>query len=108
MSWEIKYSAQALNDLSLIYEYIAYELLAPDTAREQVDRIMEAVRALDYMPMKYRAYGKEPWKSQGLRYFPVGNYLVFYIPKEKSSTVNIVRIIYGGRDLERQLKEITE
>lgn len=108
MNWKINYTARASNDLSSIYEYIAYELFSPDTARSQFNKIVKAVKTLDYMPMKYKVYDKEPWKSQGVRYFPVGKYLVFYLPEEESGTVSIIRIVYGGRDIERQLKELTE
>ncbi len=108
MSWKIVYSAQALNDLSAIYEYIAFELLVPDTAANQVQRIMKSIKALDEMPMMYRNYEEEPWCSQELRVFPVDNYIVLYLPKEELNTVNIVRIIYGGRDVKRQLEETKE
>ncbi len=57
------------------------------------------------MPMRYRLYDDEPWHSQGVRFFPVNNYLVFYLPDETKTTVHIVRIIYGVRDIKKQLSE---
>lgn len=105
MSWTILYSARARQDLRNIYEYIAYKLLVPDTALGQTRRIMKEIRALDVMPMRNRLYDDEPWHSQGLRFFPVDNYLVFYLPSEVDKTVTIVRIMYGGRDINRQLSE---
>ena len=56
------------------------------------------------MPMRYRLYDDEPWHSQGVRFFPVNNYLVFYLPDETKTTVHIVRIIYGGRDIKKTAK----
>ena len=108
MSWKIVYSAQAVEDLKSIYEYIAYELLVPDTAAKFIKRIMEMINTLDDMPMKYCVYDKEPWKSKKLRYLIAEKYIIFYLPKEEAKTVNIVRIIYGGRDINKQLKETTE
>ena len=108
MSWKIKYSAQALDDLKTVYEYIAFELLVPDTAKNQVNIIMQSINSLDEMPMMYRIYEEKPWRSKGLRVFPVDNYIVLYLPKEELKTVNIVRIIYGGRDVRKQLDEIKE
>ena len=105
MIWKIKYSAQALEDLKAIYEYIAYELLMPETANGQVKRIMNSINKLDEMPMMYKAYEHEPWKSKGLRVFSVDNYIVLYLPKEDLKTVNIARIIYSGRDVNKQLEE---
>ena len=108
MRWKINYTRYAREDLKAIYEYLAFELLVPDTASRQSDRIMKAVRTLDNMPERYKVYEEEPWKSQNLRYFPVDNYLVFYLPKKETGIINIVRIIYGGRDIKRQLEQTTE
>lgn len=66
---------------------------------------MEEIRSLNEMPMRYRLYDDEPWHSQRVRFFPVNNYLVFYLPDETKTTVHVVRIIYGGRDIKKQLSE---
>ena len=105
MIFDVSYSAEARQDLRDIYEYIAYELLVPETAARQVERIMKAARSLEQIPMRYRLYEREPWHSQGLRVLPVDNYLVFYLPDETNATVSIIRIMYGGRDIENQLND---
>ena len=105
MSWNIVYTAQARKDLRDIYEYIALELLVPETAAGQTRRIMQTIRSLEEMPMRHRLYAEEPWHSQGIRFFPVDNYLIFYLPEEPQNTVNIIRIMYGGRDVHSQLRE---
>ncbi|NLU10286.1 MAG: type II toxin-antitoxin system RelE/ParE family toxin, partial [Tepidanaerobacter acetatoxydans] len=38
-----------------------------------------------------------------LRVLPVDSYLVFYIVIEEEKTVAIVRIMYGGRNIDLQL-----
>ena len=68
-----------------------------------LDLLQKSIFSLDEMPGRYRIYETEPWKSRNLRIMSVKNYLVFYIPDESSKTVNIVRVIYGSRDLEEQL-----
>lgn len=105
MIFHVAYSAEARQDLRDIYEYIVYELLVSETAAGQTERIMKAIRSLEQMPMRHRLYEEEPWHSQGLRVLPVDNYLVFYLPDENSATVNIIRIMYGGRDIDKQLNE---
>jgi len=57
------------------------------------------------MPKRFRSDEKEPWKSRGLREVPVDNYLVFYIPDDSSETVTIIRVVYGGRDVDTQLNK---
>lgn len=108
MIFNVVYSSEARQDLRDIYEYIAYELLEPDTAAGQTNRIMKAARSLEQMPMRHRLYEEEPWHSQGLRFFPVDNYLIFFLPDETNNIVNIIRIMYGGRDVKRQLSETIE
>ena len=46
MSWNVVYTARAKQDLRNIYEYIAYNLLAPDTAAAQTQRIMKEIREI--------------------------------------------------------------
>jgi len=105
MIWNVFYTDEAQEDLQGIYDYIAYVLLVPEAAARQADRIMDAVDSLDHMPLRYRLYDHEPWRSKGLRMLSVDNYVLFYLPNETDGTVAIIRIMYGGRDFERQLGE---
>jgi len=105
MNWEIEFTDQAKQDLRDILDYITYELQEPKVAVNLVRQITKEILSLNQMPMRYQLYGEEPWQSQGLRCFPVKNYLIFYYPDEAKSTVYAVRVIYGGRDISRQLSE---
>ncbi len=104
MKRNILYSAQAKEDLQRIYTYIACDLLEPETAAGQAEAIMEAIRGLADMPMMYRLYEAEPWRTKGLRIFHVGSYAVLYLPETDGDTVHIVRIMYGGRDIGQHLE----
>lgn len=64
---------------------------------------MAAIRKLDTMLNRNRLYEEEPWHSRGLRFFPVDNYLVFYKTNDENEIVYIVRIMYRGRDVRKQL-----
>lgn len=108
MIFDVQISEQADRDLRGIYAYIAFELLAPENAAGQLDRLENAISKLDHMPDKFRRYDREPWKSRGLRVFPVDNYLVFYIPNEETRIVTVIRVMYGGRDIDKELKRHTK
>ena len=103
MTWYVKYTKDAEQDLQDIYDYILTVLQVPVAAANQSNRIMDAVDLLDQMPLRYRLYEHEPWRSQGLRVMPVDNYLVFFLPDEPKGIVWIIRIMYGGRDIQRHL-----
>ena len=107
MIFEIEISDQADADLRGIYEYIAYELQSPDNANGQLDRLEESIMSLDQMPERFHEYEKEPWHSRGLRIMLVDNYCVLYIPDKDDAVVTIIRVMYGGRDVETQLKKYT-
>ena len=78
MKMKIVYTFQAQQDLKNIYEYIAYSLLVPDTARNMSRQIMQSVRSLETMPERNPLY---------------------------KEAVSIARILYGGMDINRQLEE---
>ena len=54
MKWEVFYTEQAETDLRNVFEYIAFTLLVPETAKKQVQRIMKEIAALDNMPFRYK------------------------------------------------------
>lgn len=49
-SYTVVLSPQAIEDLRSIYSYIAYELQVPNIAQEQISRIRNGIRALDFLP----------------------------------------------------------
>ena len=104
MTYHVDYSAEAKQDLRDIYSYIAFELLEPDTAAGKTQRIMDAILTRNNMPMRHTLYEDEPWHSLGLRYLPVDNYVIYYLPDKSTYSVDIIRIMHGGRDAKKQLK----
>jgi toxin ParE1/3/4 len=103
MIWHVDYAEAARQDLRDVRDYISNVLLEPTTAARQVAHIMDAADSLEHMPMRYRLYDNEPWRSRGLRIMPVDNYVVLYLPDESKNIVTIIRVMYGRRDLGRQL-----
>ena len=99
-SYKVNYSPQAIEDLKDIYSYIAFDLLVPDTAKNQVNRIRKEIRSLDFMPARFSIVDWEPWKSIKMHKLPVDNYVVFYLVNSDTLTVKIVRIVYSGRNIE--------
>lgn len=105
MSYDVFYTAKARGDLEEIYEYIAFNLHEPVTAGKMYQNIITAVHTLETFPLRNALYENEPWRSRGLRKLPVKNFLVFYTVNEEKNAVNVIRIMYGARDLEKHLNE---
>lgn len=108
MIFTVEVSEQADSDLRAIYEYIAFELLSPENASGQLDRLEKGIISLEEMPERYQRYEKEPWYSRGLRIFSIDNYVVCYIADTEKRIVTVIRVMYSGRDIEHQLNVHTK
>ncbi len=83
---------QAREDLIEIWLYIADDNeTAATTFIERIDRTIEM---LANAPKSGR---ERPELGEGLRSFPVGNYIIFYV--EASYGVDVVRVMHARRDI---------
>lgn len=103
--WSVQYTALAREDLKAIVSYIVDELGEREIAAFMYEKLTKGIRSLQSLPYRYPVYHEEPWTSKGLRVMKIRKYLVFYYPEEEELSVSIIRIIYGGRDISRQLSE---
>lgn len=103
MSYAVELSEHAEADLRGIFEHIAFNLQSVQNASSQLARLEESIYALNEMPERYRRYGTELWFSRGVRIMPVDKFCVFYVPNREQSKVTVIRIMYGGRDIDAEL-----
>ncbi len=84
-------SSRAEIDLIEIWGYIAKD--DPLAADRQLDRIDAACEMLAENP---RGGPRREDLARDLRFYPVGNYLIFYAAADDGITV--VRVLHGARD----------
>ena len=106
MRFEVELTERADRDLRNIFLYIAIDLSSPENAEKQVKRLWNAILSLDELPERYRRYEDEPWYSRGMRVLPLDNFVILYIPYLEEKIVRIVTVMYGGRNIGEQLKEL--
>ena len=104
MVYNVLFTEHARDDLKSIYEYIAFELLSPDTASSIIKVILATSNGLNSFPNRNPLYHEEPWKSLEVRFIPYKNYIIFY-KIDDNRTVTVARIMFGGRDIINQLSE---
>lgn len=100
VKYRIAYTPEAYSDLSDIYSYIAFVLREKGTASSLIKRIRKEITSLSAFPESYPTVDWEPWFSMGVRKMPVDHYVVYYLVDGKGKSVTIIRIFYGGRDVE--------
>ena len=103
--YNIVISEPAEQDIRSAVEYIDEELQNRTAAENFLDDIDKAVLSLGDMPLRYSLVADSQLAGWGIRYFPVKNYIVFYVVREKTKTVVIERVLYKRRDWEAILKD---
>ncbi len=108
MKYEVKLTAQAIEQIEEIIQYISKILLAPEIARKWTGTLQYEIEKLDSMPSRYPLTEEEPWHTRGIRKMPVKNFLVYYLVDEENKTVWITAVIYGRRNQIAALSDMPE
>ncbi len=101
--YTVQITDRALADMEEIYIYIVEQLLAPENAIGQYNRIAEAIQNLNVFPERVRIMESEPEHAMGLRQLPIDNFSVFYIVED--NRVVVTRVLYSASDINRRLLE---
>ena len=104
MTRGIVITPKASLDIDQHFAYIAQE--NPDTALQFFDSARQTFAQLARMPGMGNVYQLENPRLQGLRRWAVKGfkkYLIFYF--EREDCIEIARVLYAGRDIERILEQ---
>lgn len=101
--YDVKITDLALADMEAVYDYIANDLQAPDTAMKQYDRIAKEIESLRTFPNRCKLFDSPPERDRGLRRLLVDNYSVIYTVDDESATV--LRVLYSASDIIARLRE---
>ena len=98
----LKITDKALLDMAAIYDYIARQLQAPETAMQQYNRIAEAIETLNTFPERFPLFPSQPEQSLGMRQLPVNHYVVIFVVED--GTVTVLRVLYSASDINHRLR----
>ncbi len=101
--YEVRIAEEALRDMTEIYRYIAVDLLAPENAIRQYNRLADAILSLELFPERYTLFETEPEHSHGMRKMVVDNYLICYIVD--SEIVTVTDVLFGASNIHTRLLE---
>ena len=83
--------------------YIAAELAAPDAAEQLLATVDEQIGKLCDHPYLHPVYPASYAMKHEIRFFPVKNYLVFYVVQEEQRTVEIWRFLHQRQNANKRL-----
>lgn len=93
MSYKIKFTAPANQDILKAIQYIAFSLNNPTAAVSLNILVQAKINSLPDFPEKYPLVNDISLAYQQIRYIPVDNYLIFY--KINKNEIQILRFLYA-------------
>ena len=90
---------KAYRDLEEIYSYIVNEILEPDIAKKQIERIWDALNSLSVFPHSHQDRLVGRFANKGYKQFVVDNFLIIYRIDEEIKEVYVVTIQYVKRNI---------
>lgn len=89
------------NDLTEIYDFIAFERFAPEAGERVVSEINNTIRRIRKNPERYSRYFPKTFQHESLYravVHPFANYLIFFELTEDE--IKILYVHHGARDFE--------
>ncbi len=96
--YEVRLYKRAFKDLDSIFRYIAYDKLAPENAKGQVERIKKAILELDTFPQSHQDRLVGRYADKGYKQLLIDNYIAIFKIDEKNKKVWVVTIQYYARN----------
>ena len=102
-----RFARRAAGDVTGIVDYMAGELANPEAAAAFKKKLGECIDNLRVFPKSGSpVHNRCVWKK-GICKTLVGSYVLFYFPDEAKQTIQILRVVYGARDMDEVLKGLS-
>jgi len=98
MERSYKLLPKAKMDLENIFQYIALELVNPESALELIEKFETKFKDICKFPKAYPLIINTSLDNHHLRKSIVDNFIIIYLYDEDKELINIVRVIYAKRD----------
>ena len=86
-------------DIHDIYAYIALERLSPETAKEQTDRIWQAIKKLELFPKSHQDRLVGRYAGKEYKQLIIDNYIAIFKVDENKKKVFVLTVQYQGRQM---------
>lgn len=105
--YDIKITDKAREQLRDISHYIANSLGSPETAINMLELLQNKISSLSIFPSRIALTDDEPLRDKNIHKMVVKNYYIYFIVDNETRTVNIIAVIYAGRNQAEQLNELS-
>lgn len=105
--WDYRLTEKADADLDDVVQYIAVELANPKVASDFVDKLQSAIEEARSFPESGSLVINEYLPDTEVRKKLVENYILYYLPDSEQKTIFVLRIVYGRRNIDEILRQIS-
>ena len=99
--YDLKFLPAALQDMAEIVRYISHDLDNKTAANSLAEKLISSAENLREFPYSCPVYQPIRPLSNEYRKCIVQNYLMFYNVDESQKQINVYRVIYGKRDIDK-------
>lgn len=90
---------KAYRDIDEIYQYILSEILEPEIAKKQAERIWNAISSLSLFPHSHQDRLVGRYANGTYKQLLVDNYIIIYKISDKDNKVYVITVQYAKRNL---------
>ena len=95
--YEVMLYPRAYRDIHDIYAYIALERLSPETAKEQTDRIWQAIKKLELFPKSHQDRLVGRYAGKEYKQLIIDNYIAIFKVDENKKKVFVLNSAISGK-----------
>ena len=96
--YKVVFTNDAIKDMDNIFKYISETLYSPQSAKKIINKIIDRIDNLKYMPKKHAIFEKNNKLQLKYRRLFISNYVVIYTIDEKNKKVFIINMYYSRSD----------
>ena len=98
MSYKVKLTTNAISHIQAVVNYIADDLLEPQTALRWKENMQKDIAQLSFMPGRVRLTEEEPWHSLGVHKLLARRFCVYFWIDEEAQVVWVTAVVYEKRE----------
>ena len=104
--YSYRFTEQAEKDIEDILRYISEDLCNPSAALKLGEKIFADINEIRKFPLTGMVVDNQFLADKTVRRIIIDNYILYYKPVEQETTIYIIRIVYGKRNLDEICREI--
>lgn len=107
-NYQYQLTQRAADDLEGIVDYLVQERASPSAAARFLDALERAIQEACSFPESGAKVLNDYLPDTSVRKKVVHNHVLYYLPDSQAQVIQVLRIVYGRRDMNEIFKQLGE